>query len=143
MKTRTLAASVLMLVGIAAGADAQSYFSSTPLRGDAQKARAVQNYLACLSSANEGTVESALAHIAALKLGNPSVDFSAFVETVSRLSREGSTPLIRYKAYLTGEVLENVELFSDESRRTYDEADEMYLAVSSRLSKVLLSAGAL
>jgi hypothetical protein len=134
MKTRTLALATVMLAGITVGANAQSYFSSTPITGNARKDKIVRNYLACLSSSNEGTIESALAHVAALKLGNPRMDLSGFEEAVTRLSREGATPLIRYKAYLTGAVLENIELFSSESGRMYNEPDEMYLAVSSRLS---------
>ena len=143
MKTRTLIVAGMMLAGITVGSNAQSYFSSTPINGSAQKARIVRNYLACLASDNEGTVESALAHIAALKLNNPRVDLSGFDDAVTRVSREGSTPLIRYKAYLTGEVLDNVTLFGDESRKAYTEADEMFLAVSSRLSRAVLSDGAL
>jgi len=78
MKTRTLIVAGMMLAGITVGSNAQSYFSSTPINGSAQKARIVRNYLACLASDNEGTVESALAHIAALKLNNPRVDLSGF-----------------------------------------------------------------
>jgi len=143
MKTRNLVLAGLMLAGITAGSNAQSYFSSTFVTGSAQKARIVRNYLACLGSANEGTVESALAHIAALKLRNPRIDLSDFNDAVTHLSREASTPLIRYKAYLTGAVLDNVALFADESCKAYTEADEMYLAVSSRLSQAVLSGGAL
>ena len=143
MKTRNLVLAGLMLAGITAGSNAQSHFSSTPVNGSAQKARIVRNYLACLESANEGTVESALAHIAALKLSNPRIDLSGFDDAVTRLSRKGSTPLIRYKAYLTGAVLDNVALFANESRKAYTEADEMFLAVSSRLSQTVLSDGAL
>lgn len=143
MKTRKLVVVAMMLAGISAGASAQSCFSSTTVEGPALKAKIVQNYLACLASANEGTVESALAHIAALKLSNPRIDLSGFDDAVTRLSRKGSTPLIRYKAYLTGAVLDNVALFANESRKAYTEADEMLLAVSSRLSQAVLSDGAL
>ena len=140
MKTRKLVVVAMLLAGISVGASAQSCFSSTAVEGPALKAKIVQNYLACLSSANEGTVESAMAQIAWMQLRNPSLDLSGFKSQIDHLARKGSTLLIRYKAYLTGAVLENVRLFSNESHGSYNEADELYLAVSSRLSQTALSA---
>ena len=141
MKNRKLVVVAILLAGITSGTNAQSYFTSHPVEGPAHKAKIVQNYLACLSSVNEGTVESAMAQIAWLQLSNPNVDLAALKSQIDDLARKGSTPLIRYKAYLTGAVLDDVMLFQDVSRGSYNEPDEMYLAVSSRLSQTVLSAG--
>jgi hypothetical protein len=98
-----------------------------------------QRYLASLNNSNDGVVESALAHIARLKLEVP-VSSDEFLSTrVADIAKTSSSPEIRYKAFLTGTVLNNPELFHTMELGQYDSPDELFAALASRLSEYYTS----
>lgn len=99
---------------------------------------AVTGYRECLKSDNPGVVGSALAYVAYLKLHAPECDFSILKPEINRLALFGSTPSLRYRAYLTGLLLDSPSVFATESVRNAADGDELFQGLSAILQKSLM-----
>ena len=109
------------------------YFASPTSYSHANTAKAERGYMACIATANDGVVESALAHVAMMKLAIPENDYRLLKSRVAEVARTAASPETRYKAFLTGTVLENPDIFAGVARTGYESADELFGALASRL----------
>ena len=146
MKTYKIIAAALIFVTLPAiGQPATEYKPGTEgyfCRAESYRTmdftKASRNYELCLSSDNDGIVESALAHIAYTRLVLPAADLTGVRETVEKLTISDRAPVIRYKAYLASMVLASPGLFSQTVERTYADSNEFFAAVDAQLRHTLL-----
>lgn len=143
MKTNKIAYAVLVISTLSVAAFSQtnssSYFSVPNSIRESNLSKAEKQYFSCLKSVNDGVVESALAHVAMLKLMNPDRDFASVAPVVDMVAGKNSSPEIRYKAYLVSNVLRNPELFSGDTRTDYESPDELFSVLASRMSALIAS----
>jgi len=126
----------------AAGAMGQTaYFSNEARHKCSDLASAEKKYVQCLKSDNAGVVESALAHAVNMKLICPSVEFRKLKAEISDLSKSGSTPVTRYKAYLAGLVFENAAMFTRVRQAGYETPEELFRSVATQVQLTLLDEG--
>ena len=146
MKATTAVMAALMMGAMVSPAYAQNaaaakpsepYFSGIETHRRADIACACKNYLAGITSTNEGVVESAIAHVVRMKMYLPDRNFCDLQAAINRQAVAGATPSIRYKAYLAGLVLDNPAWFAAESAREYQNPTELFKALSNRLEKTL------
>ena len=116
-----------------------AYFSSAERHETASPAMIERNYLACLVSDNNGTVESAIAHLVKIKLDAPAYSSTKTRETLRKLAMEGRTQAIRYKAYLAGLVMDDPEGFRVSGCRSCETPRELFAAVASFAEESALS----
>lgn len=135
MKTAAVVAIVMIAATMSAqGANPeQGYFANVARHNEISTINAGKRYLACLQSNNEGVVESALAHVAMMKLAVPGVKYDALKKKVSQIARNAATPELRYKAFLTANVLDQPEVFKSVIRESYSTPDELFATLASRL----------
>jgi len=145
MKPSTMVLAAVTLTVLASPAPAQ--LRNTPAHNEvsgraAYTERAVRrfeaNYLACIASANEGVVESAIAHSVRMKWAIPSARLEDLRMALGELAASGKTPAIRYKAYLAGMVFDAPVMFADEASQKYVWDQDLFDAVSARAQKALL-----
>jgi hypothetical protein len=135
----------LLVAGATAHADEKAdsaavrpYFSDSASHAQADISRAIGKYKPCLECGNSGVIESALAHLAWMKIMRPEADLSAMRETLDQLSVAGTTPAIRYKAYMTFLVVDDPGMFAKIRSGTYNGSDELFAAIAKTLRKNLL-----
>ena len=128
---------MIMATTANAGENANTYFSDAATYKCINEKKVIRKYLTCLSSENEGVVESALAHVAMLKLMLPACDFKAVNAMVTEVSLKAASAETRYKAFLTKTVLEEPRMFVRINETRYNDADELFGAMASRLSQTL------
>ena len=147
MKAYTVVIGIVLIAGATGSAQAQSavrkddcraYLSTTSSYKQAYVDRAVKNYRGCLESPNAGVVESALAHVAKMKLILQVLDCKGLEKRIDFLTMHGQTPAIRYKAYLTRMVFDNPGMFLQDSQTEYKDSDELFGAVANRIQQTLL-----
>jgi hypothetical protein len=114
------------------------YFSDSASHARIDVARAASKYKPCLTCGNEGAVESALAHVAWMKIMRPDADLNEMREILDQLSVAGSTPDIRYKAYLTFLIFDHPAMFAQLRNGVYSSSDDFYAAVAKTLRTNLL-----
>ena len=136
MKTYTV---LVALMTLAAASTARSnepgYFSSTASYSHTNIAKAERGYMACLATANDGVVESALAHVAMMKLAMPDGDYRTLESRVAEVARTAASPETRYKAFLTEMVLKDAKIFEGVATSGYESADGLFGALASRLGE--------
>jgi hypothetical protein len=110
----------------------------------------VQSYQACdlqklerylLNSLNhdvEGVVVGTLREVAKIKLAQPACTSGPIAAKVDDLVREGTTPAIRYKAYLTGIVLSAPVSFADEGDVEFQTDEQFFTALARKLETLAL-----
>ncbi len=86
----------------------------------------------------EGVVAGALREVAKIKLAQPACSSDAIASQVERLVRNGATPAIRYKAYLTGIVLSTPLSFAKEGEMEFQTDEQFFTALARRLEGVAL-----
>ena len=134
------AATVSAPAQVAIGSKAeQPYFSSVETHYRVDLRNACKNYMACLASENEGVVESAIAHVIRMKMVLQNETFCDLRSAINSLAVTGSSPSIRYRAYLASLILDNPSWFAEECVKDYKNPTEMYTALANRLDKTLLS----
>jgi hypothetical protein len=94
--------------------------------------QAARNYKSCLEATNPGVVESALAHVAKMKLLFPKITCRELKERIEYLSAHGQTPSIRYKASLTAILFDNPGMFVQEGWADFREGSELFGALASK-----------
>ena len=146
MKTYSMLLMAGLLLAGSSGARAQdgnaeerSYFA----RPDCSKIKNVekirQNYLSALRSDNPGVVQSALAQVAYISMCMPDFSSGVMTATVASLAATGNTQAVRYRAYLTALAIENPGMFAAEREGKYENGEQLYSALSTRLQAALLS----
>ncbi len=86
----------------------------------------------------EGVVVGALREVAKIKLAQPTCTSERIASKVDDLVREGATPAIRFKAYLTSIVLSNPQTFAHEGEQEYQTDEQFFTAVARRLEELAL-----
>jgi len=119
------------------GSDGKS--PAAPVRFAGQDvSRYEHNYMAGLTSANDGVVESAIAQSVRMKWALPSAQLEELKCTLGTLTTGGRTTAIRYKAYLAGLVYDSPSIFNGESGQKYMWDEDLFNAISMRAQKALL-----
>jgi len=139
---RALLTTMVLAAMAAGGANAQdaewkSYAAEHYRAGDTKVV--IPRYLYCLNSENEGVVISTLAFFARMNLYNEGFHPSKVQSEVTRLAEAGPSPAIRYRAYLVTMLLDNPGLFAEDGTHDYMSDDDLFQALSVRLSKSLLT----
>ena len=134
----------MILVALMIGAfttlsQAQTFFPVLKNFSAAGRERIDKSYAFDLSADNNGLNESALAIVAMVKLDLPADEFSMIKKEIERLVINGSTPAIRYKAYLVKTVFANPAMFKEVATRQYRDSDAFFSALAEQMTKVLLS----
>jgi hypothetical protein len=129
---------VVVMMMLAATAKAQfaperAYFAKASYSQSINTARTEQSYLSCLRTGNDGVIESALAHVAMMKLTVPWNESKATMEKVGDVARTATSPEIRYKAFLTKAVLEDPRMFLGIASSGCNTPDELFSLLASRL----------
>jgi hypothetical protein len=145
MKTGTMVAAGLLLATLGTGAsqaqdrnEGAKFFSERSRHSTARLDLARKSYAQCLQSANDGVVESGLAHVVRMKLYVPAGDYDEIRDIINGLAVNGRTPAIRYRAYLAALVFDDPWLFTREAGRDYESGAEMFLALAQRLDETLI-----
>lgn len=105
---------------------------------ESRLAKAEKNYLACLSSENNGVVESGIAMAARLRVIYPERDLPGFREKLHELAMQGRTSAIRYKAYLVTSVLEDRALIASAGDIATLDNNELFTLIATRMQSTLL-----
>ncbi len=137
MKTAALLFAATLALASAKAQDV-SYFSSAAAHRASDPEGVVRSLSGGLESRNEGVIVSALAHISRLQLYFPERRFPDIEMLVSRLSLDGPSPEIRYRAYLTSTLMTNPALFADECRMDFRTPDELFGALAQKMQKSML-----
>lgn len=146
MKAYTLISAAIISVALSTGAYAQPvksqsdetrYFSDVVSIHTTDLEKAEMRYAACLSTGNDGVVESALAHVAMLKLMYPVKDFKTVMQKVKSIEETASSAELRYKAYLVRTLFSNPKQFAADARTSYDSPDDLFGTLANRLNRVI------
>ena len=138
MKKNMWYVAVLALLAVGYVNAQEPYFSDSKSYHQANLDKVSKHFLECLSSTNEGVLESALAHIGRMKLYRPEYRNNSLEAKVQLLAMEGPSSRIRYRAYLISNVLRNPSAFSIIAQTEFAGADELYTAIAGRLEQTLL-----
>ncbi len=139
MNKKQMVLAALMIFAITNLSQAQTFFPVLKNFSTADKERLDKTYAAALSSKHNGFIESALAIVTMIKLDIPADEFPAIKDEIESLVVNGTTPVIRYKAYLAEAVFANPAMFKAEATRQYSDRDAFFSALAERMSKTLLS----
>jgi hypothetical protein len=91
-----------------------------------------------LSHDVEGVVLSALRDVAKIALARPSCIPDQLVSQVNDLARKGVTAAIRYKAYLTSNVLSTPYVFASEGLKEFQTDEQFFTALARRMETLAL-----
>lgn len=116
-----------------------TYFSDMALYKTANIPAALKAFESCLTTENAGVQESAMAQLAMLKLRLPAVEADRITHRLEALSTEARAADVRYKAYITSQVYRSPELFANERNGKYNDGEELFNALATRLQSSLLS----
>ena len=97
-----------------------------------------RTYAPALASANDGVVESGIAHSVNAKIALPGGEFDRIRTALGSLAVCGRTPAIRYKAYLAGLVLDNPAMFAGTDPRGFLTTDQLFASLSDRVKELLI-----
>ncbi len=117
----------------------ERYFPDPAVYQTANIPAAIKAFYGCLVTDNEGVQESAMAHLAMLKLMVPAVNAEAITHRLEVLSTSAPTPGTRFKAYIASQVYRSPELFAKEKDATYRSGEELFNALAARLQTSFLS----
>lgn len=139
MNRHKLSIALLMLLTIGAAKAQQAYFSDFESHKKSDIDHVANCYLACLRCANDGVVESALAHIGRMALYLPDRRFPELEKEVDTLALRATSPRTKFRAYLISGLLGNTAAFANESHMEFEGPDELFSALANRLQKIFIS----
>ncbi len=140
MKRLLLVATASLIV--TSGIMAQNqYFSTAERHKEANLKDVEKRYVQCLGEENAGVVQSALAHAVHMKLLFPAREFPDLTAKVNSLAATSGLPAIRYRAYLSSLVFDNPALFTVEHKAAYEDPDDLFSALATRVQVTLLGKG--
>jgi hypothetical protein len=128
---------VALAIAVSMRAGAQESTQASGILPEARLVKAEQNYLCCLSSENDGLVESAIAMVARLRILYPERSLPGLREKLYDLAINGQTASIRFKSYLVSTVLDDLTLPPPEQVAGLDNS-ELFALIAGRLQKSLL-----
>ena len=134
MKTPAVLA-LAILIAPAASAAGHTYFPNSARYACSNAAKAAGLYIPALRSGNTGVVESALAHVAMIKLTIPACDMAPVKGTITAVERRGSTRELRYKAWIVRTLIDNPEEFAGVATTGYTEPDALFGALEVRMAE--------
>jgi hypothetical protein len=114
------------------------YFAEISSLSEDYLQKAVKNYALALTSANDGVVESSIAHLTFIRISLPQMDLKGIRATMVELAESGRTPVIRYKAYLATIVFESPVAFVRALNVESAESDQFFSSIASQVQKTLL-----
>jgi hypothetical protein len=124
-------------VGTSAGSERSTLARLEAYRGcDLQKLEACLQ--SCLDHDVEGVVVGALREVAKIKLAQPACASDRIFSRVQDLVRNGTTPPIRYKAYLTSIVLSAPLSFAQEGETEFQTDEQFFTALARKLEMLAL-----
>ena len=141
---------VLGMAVVLLGPTLYAQSTSDPVVADRSPLARLQSYQQCdlqklerhlLNSLNhdvEGVVVGALREIAKIKLAQPACTSDPIATQVDNLVREGTTPAIRYKAYLTSIVLSTPVSFTAEGEAEFQTDEQFFTALARKLERIAL-----
>ena len=133
---RTLAAfAIAMVLASAASGSERRYFPDSAKYACLDATKAAESYIAALSSTNKGVVESALAHVAMIKLTMPDCEMRSVKASVTAIERNGMTAEVRYKAWVVRTLMEKPDLFAGLAKAGYEEPDELFGTLASKMAE--------
>ncbi len=141
MKSNPMLFAAVLMAAVAVPAPGQSAANqpAPPARFTETRVRSIEaNYSSCLTSGNNGVVESAIAQSVKLKWSYPSAQLEDLRASLGALATGGKTPAIRYKAYLAGLVFDSPSIFNGESAQEYAWDEDLINAIGARAQKALL-----
>ena len=131
---------ILAIGGLMATAvQAQSFYPDISKFSTTDKERMDKNFAAALKSDNEGLVESALTIVTKVKLSLPDEQYQSIREEIEKLTGDGTTPSIRYKAYIAEAVFTDPSIFREETGEVYANGDALFSALAQRMARAFLS----
>ena len=145
MKAVTIvAATMVFFAAPAVQAQAQDtqpghFFSSHNSYNEAKVPQAIKAFTQCLASENAGVQESAMAHLAMLKLVRPEIDNEIVVKQLEQLSMTAPLESTRYKAYIASQLFRTPASFASARNVEYEDGDEFFGALATQLRNSLLS----
>ena len=99
-----------------------------------------KNFLDCFNCSCDRVIESGIAELARLKLVHLGSGSDDLRRRLKDLSIDGSTPAVRYKAYLAGTVFASPQMFAEDSLTPFSTQEELFQAIARRLDSNLLVA---
>ena len=145
MKSFSVVAGIMLAIGSAWGqttpagaSDNRPCLSNAVTYCTANMTQVKKNFLWSLDSENDGVVESSLAHVAQMRILLPREDLRSIEDAVNRLTTNGRTPVVRYKAYLASQAFVNPGLFSAVASTSYESSDDFFTALGTRLQQSML-----
>jgi hypothetical protein len=106
---------------------------------------ALDTYMKGLNNTMPTSIEASMFNLLVLRLEYPYSDFSSTVEKLTKLSVEGKTSVIRYKAHITLQYINDPVLFLEIETVNFienmdsEKADLFYLALSENLQNHIKS----
>ena len=104
---------------------------------------AVNNYLEALTSENNGLVESAIFNSLMLKVQYPEANIDPIKSRLAKLAVQGSSHVIRYKAYLGLTFLNNRNEFAGAEELAalieYEDPNEFFVFLDNEIKNTLLT----
>jgi hypothetical protein len=97
------------------------------------------NYAHCLASDNDGVVESALAFAIQAKAVWPDQSYPKVEKAIRKLSVDGRTLAIRYKASLANIVYDDMAVLKVSDCRECSTAAEVFATVAAEIQQAALS----
>jgi hypothetical protein len=114
------------------------YFAEMSSHSHDYLQKAIKNYALALTSANDGVVESSIAHLTFFRISLPQIDLKEIRATMVDLAESGRTPVIRYKAYLATIAFESPASFVRALNAESAESDQFFSGIASQVQKTLL-----
>jgi hypothetical protein len=98
-----------------------------------------KNYGVCLRSSTEGVVQSALAHVAYMKLTRPDLDLTGLEVEINRLAVFGPTQEVRINAHLVSLVFDSPKVFKALDLAGIDSPNTLFAAIAGRVQQTLMT----
>jgi hypothetical protein len=131
---------IALMVGAAINLSvAQSFFPPLKKFSPAEKQRIEKIFAATLSSEHNGLIESCLANVTKMKLDLPEDEFPMIKNEIDNLLANGTTPVVRYEAYLAGAVFANPAMYKGETALQSENPQVFFSMLAERMTKTLLS----
>ena len=99
--------------------------------------KAKKAYGECLNTNVNGVIESTIINVMKMKAVYPDYNYSSLAKKLEKLSFDGPTQIIRYKAYIAANYLKHPERFSWIKADSYEEMTKFFALYESRLGQQL------
>ena len=139
MNKKQIVLAALMIGATINLSQAQSFYPLLKEYSAAKKERVDKVFSTSLGSGHNGFIESTLTIVTKMKLDLPDDEFPLIKNEIDNLVVNGTTPVIRYKAYLAAAVFANPTMFKGEAAHQYSNPEAFFSELAERMTKTLLS----